>query len=222
MFDSSFHSQAVIALSVLSSSFLGSAHCLGMCGPIVIITNKSITTTFLYHMGRLTGYLVLGLIAGLIGQEVLGYFPHSVAALLAPMTLGFTFIYMGVMLYRKQRFHMPLPKFFNQPYANALKGQAKEKGNSIFFSFMIGLFSITLPCGWLYGFVIGAAATENMTTSVMIMFMFWLGTVPALLLTPFLFQKIVGPIKEKFPTIASIILLIAGIFVIVIAIIRTL
>lgn len=222
MLGSDFHSQAVIAVSVLSSSFLGSAHCLGMCGPIVMITNKSLMSSFFYHIGRLLSYILLGLLAGFIGQQFLGQFPHSLTALLAPLTLGLTFIYMGIMLYRKQRFHLPLPKFLNKPFANAAAGQAKENGQSFFFSFLIGLFSVTLPCGWLYGFVIGAAATKSVSTSVMIMFMFWLGTVPALLITPLVFQKIVGPFKEKFPTIASVILLLAGIFIIVVGVQRTL
>lgn len=222
MLESSLHSQAVIALSVLSSSFLGSVHCLGMCGPIVMITNKSSSTSFMYHIGRLISYLLLGLFAGLIGQELLGFFPRSIAALLAPLVLGLTFIYIGIMLYRKQRFHMPLPKLFSRPYANVVAGVVKEKRQSIFFSLMIGLLSITLPCGWLYGFVIGAAATKSITTSVMIMFMFWLGTIPALLITPIVFQKIIGPFKNKFPTIASLTLLIAGIFIIVVGISRTL
>lgn len=221
MFGSEFHSQAVIAVSVLSSSFLGSAHCMGMCAPIVMITNKSFITSALYHIGRLVSYLGLGLVAGFLGQELLGQFPHSIAALLAPLTLGVTFIYMGIMLYRKQRFHMPLPKFLSKPYASAVKGQAHDNGKSSTFSFLIGLLSVTLPCGWLYGFVIGATATKSVSTSILIMFMFWLGTVPALLVTPIVFQKFVGPFKEKFPTVASIILLIAGIFIIVVGLNRT-
>ena len=222
MFGSEFHSQAIIAVSVLSSSFLGSAHCLGMCGPIVMITNKSPATTFLYHMGRLVSYLLLGLLAGILGQSILGSFPHSIAALLAPIMLGVTFIYMGIMLYRHQRFHLPLPKFLNKPFAKAVSGQAQGKGQSVSYAFLIGLFSITLPCGWLYGFVIGGAAAKSVSTSLMIMFMFWLGTIPALLITPIVFQKIVGPVKEKFPTIASVILLIAGIFIIVVGVSRIL
>lgn len=222
MLGSEFHSQSVIALTVVTSSFLGSAHCLGMCGPIVMISNKSPLTTSLYHLGRLCSYLLLGLLGGYLGQSVLGAFPHSIAALLAPMSLGLTFIYIGIMLYRHQRFHMPLPKFLNLPFAKAVKSQSQEQGRSILFSFFIGLFSITLPCGWLYGFVIGGVAIKSISTSLLIMFMFWLGTIPALLITPILFQKLVGPFKDRFPTIASIILLITGFFIIVVGINRTL
>lgn len=222
MLPNDFHSQAVIAASVLTSSFLGSAHCLGMCGPIVMIINKSFMTTVTYHLGRLLGYLALGFIAGFVGKEVLGQFPHGVGALIAPLTLGASFIYMAILLYRKQRFHLPLPKFLSRPYSQVVAGAAKQQGSSFLFTFLIGIFSFTLPCGWLYGFVIGAAASKSLSTSMMIMFMFWLGTVPALLITPLVFQKIVGPLKEKFPTMASLILLVAGVFIIVVGVQRTL
>lgn len=222
MLGSDFHSQAVLAVSVLSSSFLGSAHCLGMCGPIVLMTNTNAVNSFFYHIGRLVSYLLLGLVAAVVGKSIIGQFPHSMAALIAPLTLGLSFIYMGIMLYRNQRFHLPLPKFLNKPYANAVGSLATNKGNSYWFSFLIGAFSLTLPCGWLYGFVIGASATENTTLSLMMMFMFWLGTIPALLITPVLFQKLVAPVKEKFPTVASVILLLAGLFIIVEVVQRTL
>lgn len=208
MMDSSLHSQLFIAISVLSSSFLGSLHCLGMCGPIVVATNKNYLENGLYHLGRLFGYLVLGGLVGLLGREVVGFFPHSFAALVAPIFLGVTFVLMGIFLIRKKRFHFPLPNFVAEPFQKVVK--LKKERNLPLFSLLIGFNSIFLPCGWLYGFVIGAAAADDLTTSLLIMFMFWLGTVPTLFLTPVLFQKVLAPIKQKFPLVAGLILILAG------------
>ena len=213
-------SQLIIAVSVLSSSFLGSLHCLGMCGPIVVATNKTKWHSLFYQMGRLFGYLILGFIVGHLGQEILGRFPGSWAALIAPFILGLTFISLGLLLFKQRQFHFPLPKLISLPYKKFITLQSKNK--SSVFTFFIGLCSIFLPCGWLYGFVIGAATTNSIKTSLLIMFMFWLGTVPALFFTPLIFQKIIGPLKKKFPAMAGSILLVAGAILILVAIRRVL
>ena len=96
--------QLLIAISVLSSSFLGSLHCLGMCGPIVVATNKTTWESVLYQIGRLIGYLSLGFLVGYLGQELMGRFPQSLSALIAPIFLGSTFIIMGLLLLKKRRF----------------------------------------------------------------------------------------------------------------------
>lgn len=210
----------VIALSVLGTSFLGSAHCLGMCGPIVLVVNKSVTSSFFYQIGRLSGYLFLGLLSGFVGQEILGQFPHSISALLAPLTLGLTFLYMGIMLLKHKRFHINLPSFFNKPFAKALHTQSKN--SSPLSTYVIGALSITLPCGWLYGFVIGAAASKSIVIALTMMFMFWLGSIPALLITPFVFQKLVSPLRNKFPQLAAIILICLGIYIAINGVVKVL
>lgn len=208
--------QILIAISVLTSSFLGSLHCLGMCGPIVIATNKSKRDSIFYHLGRLLGYLLLGLLVGFLGQELMGRFPGTITSGVAPIFLGCTFIIMGLLLLKKRKFHMPLPSIFSRPYNMMVSLQTKKK--STLYTFLIGLCSILLPCGWLYGYVVGAATAESLSTALIIMFMFWLGTVPALFFTPLIFQKMINPLRAKFPVLASATLLFAGMSLIIIAI----
>jgi sulfite exporter TauE/SafE len=57
--------------------FLGSMHCVGMCGPIVLaipINNKNKISPYisniLYNFGRVITYSFLGLIFGFIGQSL--------------------------------------------------------------------------------------------------------------------------------------------------------
>src|SRR5210317_1990819 len=53
----------------------GSFHCIGMCGPIAFVIpvdrsfkTKLIYQTFLYHIGRLISYSLIGLLFGLVGK----------------------------------------------------------------------------------------------------------------------------------------------------------
>ncbi|MBL4586245.1 MAG: sulfite exporter TauE/SafE family protein [Flavobacteriales bacterium] len=62
--------------TALILGLVGSLHCLGMCGPIVLIVPKrtgrfsSVLDPLLYHAGRLMTYALLGLVAGLIGGRL--------------------------------------------------------------------------------------------------------------------------------------------------------
>ena len=48
---------------------LGSFHCVGMCGPIVLaVPGKSIFSKLLYNIGRTITYAIMGLIIGIIGE----------------------------------------------------------------------------------------------------------------------------------------------------------
>lgn len=210
----------IISFSVLTSSFLASLHCMGMCGPIVIALNQNLFQGLLYHFGRLCGYLFLGAVVYWMGRELLGLFPISLAALIAPLLLGLVFILIGLFLLDKKRFHLGLPEKMSAPLNKLIATQTKKKKTALFF--LIGFFSILLPCGWVYGFALSAASSENLKLSLLIMFMFWLGTVPALFLSPVAFQKVIKPLKEKSPAISGVILIICGILVCLFAIKRVL
>ena len=63
----------VLATAVVTASLLGSMHCVGMCGPLAIWASGGgdqvsrgtlLTSTSLYHAGRLTTYTLAGCIAG--------------------------------------------------------------------------------------------------------------------------------------------------------------
>jgi uncharacterized protein len=47
-------------------------------------------------------------------------------------------------------------------------------------AFGIGFFTTFLPCGWLYVFALVAAGTGHVLSGALVMFAFWIGTIPAL------------------------------------------
>ena len=62
-------------LAAFGIGFLGSLHCLGMCGPIALVvpsigsgTGGRLSGGLVYNLGRIITYSMLGLLAGLAGK----------------------------------------------------------------------------------------------------------------------------------------------------------
>ena len=59
------------AIALLMIGFLGSWHCVGMCGPIMGIKCLNKKEAGFYQIGRLISYMALGYIAGSLGEFAL-------------------------------------------------------------------------------------------------------------------------------------------------------
>ena len=58
--------------TILGSSLAGSLHCVAMCGPLVGLHGgaRSLRLALIHALGRLTTYVALGALAGLVGGAV--------------------------------------------------------------------------------------------------------------------------------------------------------
>lgn len=68
---------SMVVISGFLLGFLGSMHCVGMCGPIMLalpFKSKSpyrfIVKRVLYHTGRIMVYTTFGLLVGLLGDRL--------------------------------------------------------------------------------------------------------------------------------------------------------
>lgn len=191
----------------------GSLHCVGMCGGLVTATCQKQTDVYRYQLGRLLGYLFLGLMAGLIGKALNFKSATPALSILPGLLIGILFLIWGLQNLRGKKAEIPLPGFMHTLYQNLWKKLIKNNQN---FSraFFIGLLSILLPCGMLYGVVLGAAAFENSWSALYAMFFFWLGTVPSMILAPSIVQKLLRPLKNKLPKTYAISLILIGVLTI--------
>ncbi|MDH5382717.1 MAG: sulfite exporter TauE/SafE family protein, partial [Cyclobacteriaceae bacterium] len=63
-------------LSAFLWGFAGSLHCVGMCGPLVLLLEKKTSANawvqlrLPYHLGKLITYTSMGIITGLIGSVI--------------------------------------------------------------------------------------------------------------------------------------------------------
>lgn len=186
--------------AVALASLLGSLHCVGMCGGFVVVAatpNASARAGgrhgwarhFAYHVGRLVGYVTLGTVAGTIGQafdlashQLLGM--HRFAALISGVVLLVMAAgYAGLRVPGAGRAVTDLHQLGRGPrttlsarwFASLLPRATTSS------RFALGAATAALPCGWLWSFVLVAAATSTPLLGASTMIAFWAGTVPALM-----------------------------------------
>ena len=197
-----------IPLAVFIVSILGSTHCVTMCGPIAITVNNSSGYMSLYHLGRLISYLILGALAGLVGETFLSN-NYSVLSGISIILISAFLIYTGYKLIAGK----PLEFLPSKTIASLISKPAKwslSQSRPV-KSLTLGIVNGFLPCGWVYIFVIGAVATKSPLYSAGILFIFWIGTVPALSAVPFLYRKTMNRASKKLGLIAGILLIVVGV-----------
>jgi sulfite exporter TauE/SafE len=128
---------------------LGSFHCVGMCGPIVLAlpVNKTIMRSrLLYNSGRLATYSMLGLIFGLFGSKLEIFGLQQIVSL----ALG-CMIIVSTVIPRTYRYKITSAVGINKMIP-ALKLPLSRlfKQHSILSMLSIGILNGLLPCGFVY------------------------------------------------------------------------
>jgi hypothetical protein len=162
---------------------LGSIHCVGMCGPLVMampIAQKTMiqkwASLILYHMGKMTSYALLGVLFGLLGSQFPFYIAQQNLSIVIGVIMLFYVLYVFVLKPKK----MLQLDFLYQPIITHLSILFKKETWGSYW--MIGLLNGLLPCGMVYLALSSALATQQVLQGGLFMFLFGLGTVPALLL----------------------------------------
>lgn len=170
--------------SALSLGFIGSLHCVCMCGPIAIALPKNREGKFLfvlgrmiYNSGRVLTYVLLGMLCGALGGMIAMAGFQQIVSITAGLLL------LVAVLFPK------LTGFFNADtsvlkFVNRLGETWRRLFNSprLISFFGIGLLNGFLPCGLLYVALIAAATMANVLQGAEYMLLFGLGTFPAMLI----------------------------------------
>jgi sulfite exporter TauE/SafE len=179
-----------------------------MCGGLASVSSEKNSSTWPYQLGRLMAYLILGMISSQLAI-ILKLNTNSPYLILLPgIILGCLFIFWGIEIYSGKKAEIPMPLFLRKWY-QFFYSRITRFGAS-FRPFAIGLISIFLPCGLLYGIVLGLSSFESLTQILLSIFFFWLGTLPSMILAPKIILQILGPIKTKLPKVFAIILITIG------------
>jgi sulfite exporter TauE/SafE len=191
----------------------GSLHCVGMCGGLVTATCEKSNDVFRYQIGRLLGYLTLGGLAGIVGSYLNFKNVHPLISLIPAIFIGLLFIYWGLQNYRGKKAEIPAPKLFSRIYTDLWR-KLVQKNKNFTKAFFTGLISIFLPCGLLYGVVLGTLAFQHVHEAMFSMFFFWLGTVPSMVVAPGIVQHLIRPLKSKLPKTFAVSLMLIGVMTI--------
>lgn len=188
---------------------LTSVHCVGMCGGICLSQcvgakgdskTQRMRPSFLYNLGRVISYTVIGGLVGALGSVVSfnGVMRGAVA-----LFAGVFMVIMGLNMLELfpwlKKLSIRMPKF--------LVGRAEGKSNSPFY---VGLINGFMPCGPLQAMQLYALSTGDPIKGALSMLLFSLGTMPLM----FGFGAASSMLSKKFTTklmaVSAVLVIILG------------
>ena len=186
--------------TAIALGFLGSFHCVGMCGPIALalpLNQNSILTkisgVLLYNLGRMFTYALFGGLFGLVGQSfVIAGYQQALS-----ITLGVAILIMVLLpnqLANRFRITANIYSFIGKIKQQLGILFKKKSYPSLFF---IGTLNGLLPCGLVYLGIAGAIATGSSLQGSVFMAVFGLGTFPAMIVLSLLGNSISINFRSK-------------------------
>jgi sulfite exporter TauE/SafE len=161
---------------------LGSAHCVGMCGPIALaVPSTRVSATgrlgdaLLLNGGRVVTYALLGALFGVFGRGL------HVAGLqqAVSITLGALMLLALIVpaLFRKDLFAGAALATIGSLRSAMARNLQRTSPEGLFLT---GLLNGLLPCGMVYFAIAGALVQDGALHGALFMLVFGLGTWPAL------------------------------------------
>ncbi|MEI6435691.1 MAG: sulfite exporter TauE/SafE family protein [Bacteroidota bacterium] len=192
---------------------LGSFHCLGMCGPIVVSLplreqswETKVFSSLLYNLGRVTTYAFLGLIFGLLGLGLhiwgIQQWVSIAVGTIMILSVGFPVLFHG----------SKITTIFDGLLMGFKKSFGRFFGLRTYTSiWMIGILNGFLPCGLVYVALAGALLSTTPWNGAFYMIIFGIGTVPALMVLSLLGNFFTAAFRRRMQGIVPFLILLIGI-----------
>jgi sulfite exporter TauE/SafE len=184
---------------------MGSLHCAGMCGPLVLMTPvvghsraSRVASRVLYHLGRITTYALIGLLFGMIGKSIVFAGLQRWLSLVVGMLM--LVILLAAIPLKAELTRIPVSikalfgKFFRQRSYSSI--------------FALGATNGLLPCGLVYMAATASIATGAIASAAVYMILFGMGTLPMLLAISFAGQRlnlVQFPILQKLAPFGAVV-----------------
>ena len=204
-------------LAAISLGFLGSFHCIGMCGPIALALPIQKGNKFqqfaglaLYNAGRTFTYAAFGFGLGSLGSTFawIGY-------------LRYLSIFSGILMLLYVLWPARLDPYFHPPkfwqkFIQHLKKQMGEmlRSRKMQSWFLLGILNGLVPCGLVYLALISSIATGSALSGSLYMLMFGIGTLPAMMAVGFFKQWFSISLRTHVRKLTPFMLAIAGILLV--------
>ncbi len=168
----------------LAFGFVGSVHCVGMCGPLALSLPGGDQPRWvfwaertLYNLGRAVTYTLLGVLVGLAGRVV------SLAGVQQGLSVGIGVLMILVAavpwVSRQVRRVEQAPSAFLDRVMAPIGSLYQTGGPTAML--LVGLLNGLLPCGFVYAALGTAVTAGSVAQSTLFMAGFGLGTGPAML-----------------------------------------
>lgn len=190
-----------IILSGFILGLAGSLHCVGMCGPLSLALPTyhlpaplKWLSLFVYQLGRVITYSLLGLLFGLAGRTI---YIAGVQQWFS-ITLGIFTLALACLYFVQN--NMLQISFLNRFYiaVSRLIGKIVKGNTGIAGFLLLGMANGLLPCGMVYIALAATLSFYKVYQSMAFMAMFGAGTMPAMMLVAYSAQMISPPLKKVF------------------------
>lgn len=157
--------------------FAGSLHCVGMCGPLVMLVPGGMGSSVVYHVGRTFCYSILGLFFGWMLQLA----DLSKIEQNGSLIFGLIFLLLAIAEWT-DRFHLSQLKLMGNS-SGVLHLFGKLHGRTgLGWKLLSGMLNGLLPCGLVFAALIASMAQDGAMGGAVFMAGFGLATMPLLLL----------------------------------------
>lgn len=174
-------------LAAITLGIVGSLHCVGMCGPLVLAMPRRgagrwhfLAERLLHIIGKSTSYAVMGVVVGMVGRGLLMQMQQELSIVLGTLML----IAIAVPMAFRDRLERlsPLAVFYRAVKDRFGRLLGKRGG---WAAFGLGVLNGFLPCGLVYTALVAATVVADPWQSGLFMALFGLGTAPALIAVAF-------------------------------------
>jgi len=203
-----------------SLGLLGSMHCIGMCGGLVSALSLSNRKTWwpglvAYQAGRILTYSLIGLASGIIGMSLrqisgFGQMQNALTVVAGIVMVAFGLNFSGWL-------PDPLRRLGARVMARLklavwiVKAAASRRYSSWFG---VGLVNGLLPCGLVYAALSLSLASGAVLQAVSFMAVFGLGTVPAMMLVPYVTHRLTPQARGLAIKMLGVLVIIIGLITI--------
>jgi sulfite exporter TauE/SafE len=198
------------------SSFLlgigGSLHCMGMCGPLALAVpfaheqHNRWLRIFIYYLAKAFAYATMGAFSGLIGKGFMLMNWQQSLSLAAGI-----FIILWVLLPKLKSFKAGF--IFDRQFSKIFARMQNGPAFTDFFA--LGFLNGLLPCGLVYTALAAASVSGTAWYGFTAMFIFGLGTAPALIAMAVLKNKLSINIRKKLQPLSMVISLSIAVLLII-------
>jgi sulfite exporter TauE/SafE len=196
------------------AGFLGSGHCLGMCGALVsgyFINsgkNKSLIPYFAYQLTRILIYVLIGLLAASLGvvmvsSGILGKLQSVLQMIIGSAVIILAFGILGWIPWQGSVKLLPM-NLLRKGYSSA-----RTKG-PVLGAMIAGFMNGLMPCPLTFAMYVEATSATTVVEGGMLLLAFGAGTLPTMLFISFAFSKMGANVRGLMLKLAALVMIFMG------------
>ncbi len=201
---------------LLLVGFLTGFHCIGMCGGFVVgyttkcaqDNKKPHKAHLMYAVGKTLSYTIIGAMFGLLGS-IIAFTPmmRGIVGGLAGLFLILYGLKMLNLFPALRKLNIKTPKFIWK----FVKKEKKQHNNPLIIGLLNGLM---IACGPLQAIYIMAAGTGSMIEGAKLLFVFGIGTLPAMITFGYFVSFISQKAANKIVKLSGVVVIVLGLIMI--------